>query len=136
MKQINYDFFSQVIWGNELFRFKDLPLCFKNWMDFGFILVKDLFDCDGKWVSENYVFNTLTRKQNWMSEYTILRKVISNIAKKFDPKCCKYINVVKAYSRKVILGNSVFDLSSINAKILYDVLITKKFIKPHTENMW
>ena len=136
VKQNNYDFFSQVIWGNELFRFKDLPLCFKNWMDCGFILVKDLFDGDGKWVSENYVFNRLTRKQNWMSEYTILRKVISNIAKNFDPKCCKYINVAKTYSRKVILGNSVFDLSSINATILYDVLITKKFIKPYTENMW
>ena len=82
VKQRNYYFFSQVIWGNELFRFKELPLCFKKWIDCGFILVKDLFAGDGKWVSENYVFNRLTCKQNWMSEYTLLRKVISNIAKK------------------------------------------------------
>ena len=51
-------------------------------------------------------------------------------AKTFDPECCKYINVAKAYSRKVTLGNSVFDLSSINAKIFYDVLITRKILNP------
>ena len=99
MKESNYDFFSQVIWGNELFRLEELPLCFKNWIDCGCILDKDLFDGGVKWVNENFVFNRLTHKQNWMSEYIILRKIISNIAKTYDHKCCKYINnVTKAYS--------------------------------------
>ena len=54
-----------------------------------------------------------------MSKYILLKKIIANIAKKFDPKCCKYINVVKALNRKVTFWTSVFDLSSINARILY-----------------
>ena len=112
-KQNDYDFFSQSIFGNELFRFKDRPLCFKNWLECGFVLVKDLFH-EGKWISEDYIVHKLKNKQNWISEYTILKKLIGNIATRFDAQGCLYINTANAFRRRVTIGRTVYDLSLLN----------------------
>ena len=48
----NYDFFTQILWCNNLFKDKNQCIIFKNWIDGGFVYVKDLFDDHGEFVNE------------------------------------------------------------------------------------
>ena len=131
-----FEFFSQIIWANEHFRYNNNAFFWKHWVKSGFIYVKDLFNDDGTFVKEQYVFQKLSCKTNWISEFVIVKTCICKLAKKFDSKCCKYINAKISLERRVMLGNSLYDLKDINTKLCYNTLVNKKFIKPYTEKMW
>ena len=57
VQQMNdFDFPSQVLWGNHNFKFQNKYLSFQNWIDEGIIYIKDLFDSEEKFLRENSVF--------------------------------------------------------------------------------
>ena len=91
----------------------------KHWVKSGFMYVKDLFNDDGTFVNEQYVFQKLSCKTNWINEFVIVKKCICKLAKKFDSKCCKYVNKI-SLERRVMLGNSLYDLKDINTKLCYN----------------
>ena len=88
----NFEIFSQSIWGNELFKTKENCLFFKNWIDSGFLLVKDLFDNDGTFISTEKVLNKLKNKSNWITEFFVLKNVNhKKVTKIGDPSICQFI---------------------------------------------
>ena len=97
-----FEFFSQIIWANEHFKYNSNTFFLKHWVKSGFMYVKDLFNDDGTFVNEQYVFQKLSCKTNWISEFVIVKKCICKLAKKFDSKCCKYINAKISLERRVI----------------------------------
>ena len=42
----------------------------------GIIYIKDVFDSEGKFLSENSVFSQLSDTRNWIREYTLVKKVL------------------------------------------------------------
>ena len=83
----NFEIFSESIWGNELFKTKEKCLFFKNWIDSGFLLVKDLFEYDGTFISTE-VLNKLKNKSNWITELNVIHKKVTKIG---DPSICQFI---------------------------------------------
>ena len=65
-------------------------------------------------MNKQYVFQKLSCKTNWISEFVIAKKCICKLARKFDSKCCKYINAKISLERRVILGNSLYDLKALS----------------------
>ena len=74
----DYDFLTQVIWGNQIFKFQNKCLSFHNWINGGIIYVKDLFDANGNFHCESYILNKITDKRDWIREYTIVKKVLQH----------------------------------------------------------
>ena len=67
--------FSQNIWRNKRFTYKNRTLCFTNWMKSGILKVDDLFNEMGfKDITD---FSNLKNKSNWLCEYKILRTVFN-----------------------------------------------------------
>ncbi len=65
----NYHFLSAPIWFNNQFRFKNKPIFLQNWAKSNILYIKDLLDNNGQLVNENFIFNNLINKQNWIREY-------------------------------------------------------------------
>ena len=63
-------------------------LFFDNWIDCNFLYFKDLFDKEGHFVSEQFVFAKLKRRHNWIAEYAIIKRLVLRLVKKqnFDTK--------------------------------------------------
>ena len=91
IKLNNIELFSQIIWRNEYFKMNDQYLFYKNWLESGFIYVKDLFDKEGSWLTETAILCKLKNKTNWIAEWTLIKKVVSKQTKKFDSTICPYI---------------------------------------------
>ena len=64
IKLNNIELFSQIIWGNDCFKMNDQYLFYKNWLESGFIYVKDLFDNEGSWLTETAILCKLKNKTN------------------------------------------------------------------------
>ena len=65
----SFEYLSQIIWYNNLFKYKNKCLLYSNWIKSGIIYVKDLFDKEGRFLSEDKIFNKLKVKRNWIAEY-------------------------------------------------------------------
>ena len=136
-KMSNFEMLSQPIWGNELFKSKEKCLFFKNWIESGFLLVKDLFESNGTFVSEEHILNDLNDKHNWISEYLILKKTVyrkiskvcdSSMGQFIQSSC--YLNV--AFTSKF----GIIKPRNICSKDMYQILLDKKVRRPYTESMW
>ena len=55
--------------GNEYFKSKNKCLFLKNWLNSGFIHVKDLFDENGNFITEEILQEKLNNKHNWICEF-------------------------------------------------------------------
>ena len=83
----NFEFLTQSLWGKEYFKFKNEHLYYRNWIESNIIFIKDLFDKNGCFISEENVLIKLKNTQNWMTEYLTLKKIINKLAKhKFNTK--------------------------------------------------
>ena len=77
-----HEILSPVIWGNEFFQNKHKTLYFRNWVESGFLYVKDLLDEEGNWLTSELVIHRLSRTNNWIIEFSTLKKVLNKILKK------------------------------------------------------
>ena len=78
-----HEFLTQPIWFNSAFISKGTTMCLRNWIESGFLWVKDLYDENGCFLSSNDIFNKLKDKRNWMSEYCSVRKSVERVGDKF-----------------------------------------------------
>lgn len=119
--------FSQNIWKNKRFTYKNETLCFTNWMKSGVLKVDDLFNEIGfKDITD---FSNLTNKHNWLCEYKILRNVFNKISHKTEYHIEKE-NVFLFKNGKIesIIGKS--------CKFFYDIFVDDKFQRSYMESMW
>ena len=79
----NYDFLSHIIWCNNLFKFKDKCLLFKNQIKSDILYVKDIYNEHGIMLSANEVFEKLESKTNQISEYKTIVKVMKPYVTKY-----------------------------------------------------
>ena len=136
IKLNNIELFSQIIWGNEYFKMNDQYLFYKNWLESGFIYVKDLFDNKGSWLTESAILCKLKNKTNWIAEWTLIKKVVGKQTKKFDSTICPYIQNSIFKQTRFFANDKFYDYNMITAKDSYQIFIHKKFKKPYTQNMW
>ena len=125
---------SQPLWGNEYFKSKGKCLYYKNWLESGFLHVKDLVEHDGSFISEHNILQKLTVKTNWMSEVFILKNIISkNALRHCDTSVCRFTQVSLYQKLRLCTKTKIFNPNEINSKEMYVVLLGKK-LKDHKQN--
>ena len=133
----NFSFLTQPIWGNEYFKFKNKLLYFKNWIEGDINFVKDLFDKNGCFISEQYLCNKLKNKHNWMTEYLTLKKIMKNsLRHTFDTGQSQFIQHSACFKTHFWAKRNLISLENIKSKDMYNILLIKKYEKPYVENMW
>ena len=126
-KMTKIEMLSQPIWGNEYFKSKDKCLFLENWLKSGFIHVKDLFDTNGNFITEEALQEKLKDKHNWISEFYILKNVVyKNIRKHFDTSVCPYIQQSCIRNISFNSVSSRVDPKCFATKDWYTILINKK----------
>lgn len=80
----NVTFAQQPLGNNTLFVHKGKSLFFKNWVMSKILFVKDLFNKNGEFKTLQELSNDLKKKNNWLCEYNILKKVIKKKSECFD----------------------------------------------------
>ena len=84
--------FSEVVWLNTHFLWKNDVIYFKTWLQSGFIYIKDFYDNNGDMLNERAIFNKLVNKKIWISEYMILRSTVIKTLKDIDTTYAAYNN--------------------------------------------
>ena len=133
----NFEFLTQPLWGNEYFKFKNKHLYYRNWIESNIIFIKDLFDKNGFFISEENLLIKLKNKQNWMTEYLTLKKIINKLAKhKFNTKQGQFIQTSACMKTNFWAKGNLIHPENIKTKEIYNILLSKKYEKPYVENMW
>ena len=123
----NFDFLSSIIWGNNMFINKTGKcIFFVNWIKSDIIFVKDLYDENGIFITENYIINTLKDKSNWIAEYYIIKSIFKNYEKCFDTSLAKFVNV----------KSSVCNIPQTCSKDFYKKLVQTKSKRHYMEKRW
>ena len=127
-------FLNEQIWFNRTFVYRGQCLYFKNWIDSGFIYVKDLFESTGKFVSEKYVFECLKDKHNWLCEYVILKTTFKFYEEIFDCYTAPYIKNMTCNS--FFINGERLHIDQLNTKIFYKAFVKKHFCTPISKKYW
>ena len=128
---------SQPLWGNEYLKSKGKCLYNKNWLESGFLFVKDIVENDGSFLSEHNLLQKLRVKTNWMSEVFILKNIIvKNALRHCDTAVCRFTQITLYKKLTLWTKTKIFNLDEINCKEMYIVLLAKKTERPYSEHMW
>ena len=63
-----FDKMTQVIWCNDNFIFKGKYIFFTEWIQSGFIMVKDFLDENNKCLESQSILEKLEEKRDWISQ--------------------------------------------------------------------
>ena len=134
----SYEFMTTQIWGNELLMNNNKCLFFNNWIDCNFIYIKDLFDKEGHFVSEQFVFAKLKRRHNWIAEYAIIKRLVLRLVKKqnFDTNLAQYVNINSSIPFLIVYNQRKYDIRKEKTKLFYQILIHKKRTRHFMEKRW
>ena len=138
-KMNSSDFFSQIIWNNEFFCWRNRALNFKNWCDVGIIYICDLFDKDGNFKQCHDILAKLQSRSNWIAEYAIVKKSVCEICKRnnIDQGVATAINKSMIRPNKFPTVKGIVKLCKNNrSKFYYNLLVLKKFVKPIAHLVW
>jgi hypothetical protein len=130
----NDDIFSELLWGNEFFKYKDECLYEKKWLKSGIVYVKDLIYED-KFMDVDNLLSVLKCKSNWIAEYAKIRKVVSKRLQSADIQKAKYVNI-KPKTYMYFMNQRFTDIRYVTNKDLYTIFVNKKFQRPKMEHMW
>ncbi len=132
-KLSEHSFFTETLWLNERYKFKNQYIYYKHWIESGFIKIKDFFDENGQILSDNIFYENLKKKTNWIAELKILKKVINNVAKRLNTENANYINYNKT---PIFLFEKYTEIYDQKSKFFYNILISKKFQRAPMEHVW
>ncbi len=132
-KLSEYSFFSETVWLNERYKFKNKYIYYKHWIESGFVKIKDFYDENGTFLADKIFYERLILKSNWISELKTLKKAILNIAKRMQTDKAKFIN----YNNKpIFLFETFIEINDQKSKFFYQILISKKFQRSPMELIW
>ena len=133
----NDQFLCQILWGNNLFLQNGKCLYVKNWVTSNIIFVKDVFDLNGKFINENTIILKLSCTRNWMCEYSIVKRVVTKLAKGFLCMNSSHISTDNIYKNIYFVhDNRRFEIDTLSSKFYYNILCGKKSVKNYTEMVW
>ena len=135
LKPKNYsNFFGEIVWLNDLFTWKDRVLYFNSWIKSGFLYVKDFYDDEGNFITEQQTLQKLKDRKNWIQEYYIIRSTLSKKLRNIDKSEAKYTNIQYRYT---IITNGKFEsILDKKSKFYYDTILSKKYTRNKMENIW
>ena len=79
---------------NTCYVYKKRPIFISNWAKSKINYIKDLFDAEGNFISENYMFNNLPDKRNWITQYSLMKDIIKILIDKYNTINAKFINTL------------------------------------------
>ncbi len=128
------DVFSELLWGNEVLKYKGKCMYEKNWIESGILYVKDLIH-EGKLMKEEHILSKLKSKRNWISEFVKVKKVVSKLLDNIDIKRATFINI-KLVTHIVYVNERFVDIKDITNKEMYRILVRQKIQRPKMEHVW
>ena len=128
-------FLNEQIWFNRIFMYRGQCLHFKNWIDSGFIYVKDLFESTGKFESEKYVFECSKDKHNWLCEYVILKTTFKFCEEIFDCHTAPYIKSMTC--NFFYINGERLHIDQLNTKIFnYNPYLPRVINRCKRQTLW
>ncbi len=125
---------TQPIWLNRYFKNKNSPIFIGNWIRSGIKFVKDLFNKDGTFITENQLQQILINRQNWIAEYSMVKKVILEQTTDINTKLSCYINIKDNWT--LLNKNNLISLKTQKSSTYYSILVDQKFTRNYMENTW
>ena len=116
-KLSEHSFFTETVWLNERYKFKNQYMYYKHWIDSGFIKIKDFYTVNGVMLPDNIFFERLNRRNNWIAELKTLKNVIFKVSKRLNTVNAQYINDKKkpyfylTHSQKYVIKNPNFSIN-------------------------
>ena len=136
-KTTDSKFLENIIWGNKIIQQHGKCLFIRNWIRSGFIFVKDLFDKNGNFLTEETICNRLETTRNWMAEYILVKRCILIQAKHYNCNSSFYINTSKLYNNYYLhYRNKQHNIKDLTSKFYYKILAEKKSEHAYTEKCW
>jgi len=134
----SYEYLTQILWGNNMFKHKGKCLLYSNWIHSKIIHVKDLYDDDGNFINGAVFYEKLNAKSNWITEYMTLKNVVHKITKRYkiDTTAGKYINIKEICKPVVVTRNSTVTIIDNKTKFFYEILVRNKFKRTYMEHVW
>ncbi len=128
-------FLAQPLFCNTLFTNKGKSLLYSHWIESGICWVKDLYDENGVMLKDGDIYNKLEKRQNWMTEVIIVKRLIGKYERKYnDMSVAKGVNVKeKVY---FVICNKIYEACEQRSKFFYNALVTKKCMRTHVEKIW
>lgn len=133
----SHEILRQLLWCNNMFKSKDKCLLYGHWIKSGFLYVKDLYS-QGVFLTENNLFTKLSRKQNWVAEYSTIKRIVTKLVHKFgvDTTIGQFINIKETKTPNIIVRNSCTPVCDCKTSFFYQILVDKKFCRSPVENYW
>ncbi len=128
------DVLSETIWFNCRYIHKKKPIFISNWAKSGIIYIKDLFDADGNFISENFVFNKLNDKRNWIAQYSLMKNKFKSLKDDYNTFYAKFINIKTNWT--FTYNNRIYSIIGEKSNLFYRILIDKKFERNYMEDVW
>ena len=132
------DFLRQPVFYNENFMWHNKVLYFPNWCRSDLFLICDLFDSSGNMYDSNAIIQKLQNRSNWISEYSIIKKVVSQKVSKYDvdTSLSKYVNKTRINAMYMMTIDGVIDVSNVRSDVFYKIMIKDEITKPNAELYW
>ncbi len=128
------EIFSEPIWFNIRYQYKKKPIFISNWSKSGIKYIKDLFNDQGNFVSENYIFNKLIDTRNWIAQVSLIKNIFKSLSYEYNTRNAKFINIKTNWT--FICNNSVYNIIGEKSSLFYKILIDKKFERNYMEEVW
>ncbi len=129
-----FEFFNEPIWLNRRYMNKNACLYCKNWIQSGFIYVKDVFDNNGNFICEKECLQRLKQTNNWISEYSLVKKILMKTAKTLDTTIVNHVNMNKKLF--FYFNDSFIKITDQKSKFFYKILVNVRFKKPDIQHFW
>lgn len=130
---------QQLIWGNNLIKYKQKTLWFTKWIKSNIIFVNDLFDPSGNF-DENALYRKVKDKSNIVSEMYQVKNaicedwkhILSSDTCKLHVKCPSESDV-KCLDKH---GHSVYLKDITSSCVIYSILVNIHKKAPCTKTLW
>ena len=134
----SYEFMSQMIWCNNMFKCKGKCLHYDNWLSSNILHVKDLFNENGTFMTEHELLDKLQNKTNWITEYLTVKNTVNRIAIRYniDTTQQKYVNIKNIVHPVVKTNTQTFPTKNKKTSFFYKILVDKKFTRTYMEHKW
>ena len=132
----SYEYLKQVIWLNDNFKWNKTTIFFSiNWIHSGIIFICDLFDAQGVFLKAEELYGILQKKTNWISQYTIVKKVIMDSLRStsVDVTLSRHINKHLLKAKSFSTSNGYVDISFKRFNFFYTLLQQKSYERPNVE---
>ena len=88
------------------------------------------------WLSLETIFQRLDNKINYISELSIIKRVIKPFAKNFKTTDIKFINENFANKINFFDGKTIHNVDCLTSKIIYSVFLNKKAEQHYSQLSW